>query len=60
MLDDDARLAVDDALHLEAQRRGRALLDHAEAEVDLLGRGPAFVHLAQLVDLDAEARRRAP
>ena len=54
MLEDDARLAVDDALHLEAQRRRRAFFDHAEAEVDLLGRGPALVHLAQLVDLDAE------
>ena len=55
MLEDDARLAVDDALDLEAHRRGRALLDDAEAEVDLLGRGPPFVDLAQLVDLDAEA-----
>ena len=33
-------LAVDDALHLEAQRGGRALLDHAEAEIDVaLGAG---------------------
>ena len=55
-----ARLAVDDALHLEAHRRGRALLDDAEAEVDRLAaragaRAPRAARRSR-----RRGRRRAP
>ena len=54
VLEDDLRLPVDDSLHLETHRRGGSRFDDTEAEIDaLLGRSP-LVHLAQLLDLDAE------
>ncbi len=56
VLEDDPGLTVDDALHLEAHRGRRPLLDDAEPEVErLFGRQP-LVHLAQLVDLHPEPR----
>ena len=55
VLHDDGGPAVDDALHLEAQRGRGAGFDSACRDVERRLRGPALMGLADLVELDAEA-----
>ena len=54
MLDDDHRLAVDEALHLEAQGPLGALREQTHRVGDVLGELAPFEGLADLLHLDAE------
>src|SRR4029078_8559672 len=56
VLHDDSNFSVHDSLDLEAHRGGRALLDDAEAEIDVTRRAAALVDFAQLFELDADTR----
>ncbi len=54
VLDDEPRLAAHDALDLEAEPGGGALLDRADRRRERLGRRFALVHLADALELDTK------